>query len=104
MKLWESLRDPRQQLVPYGMALREEIIDVLTNRFRPTILEVSDVSESHRGHSGWREGGETHFEVRISSAQFAGLSRVERHRSVHKALSPKIMQKIHALSLDISSS
>ena len=86
------------------MTVQEDIIDALTEHFQPTILEVSDVSEEHRGHSGWREGGETHFDVKISAVHFAGMSRIERHRSVHSALSPKIMRKIHALSLAISSS
>lgn len=29
----------------------------LTAAFTPEVLEVTDDSESHRGHGGWREGG-----------------------------------------------
>ena len=46
----------------------------------PLELEVIDESENHRGHGGWREGGETHFRVIIRSAAFDGLGRVARHR------------------------
>ena len=70
--------------------------------FAPERLEVRDVSEGHRGHAGFREGGESHFEVAIKAPAFAGLSRLARHRAVHAALGPEIMRRIHALSLDIS--
>ena len=42
----------------------------------PTALEVIDESELHRGHAGWREGGQTHFRIRMAAPVFAGLSRV----------------------------
>jgi stress-induced morphogen len=42
----------------------------LREAFDPQELEVSDVSEAHRGHSGFQEGGESHFEVRITAASF----------------------------------
>lgn len=84
------------------MTVKEEIEEKLTSAFMPTELEVVDDSESHRGHGGWREGGETHFNVRIKAAEFAGLSRVARHRAVHTALTAELVGRIHALSLDIS--
>ena len=74
----------------------------LTEAFAPTCLEIHDDSDRHRGHSGWQEGGETHFRIRISSPGFAAMTRLERHRAVHKALSPDPLERIHALSLDIS--
>ena len=67
---------------------------------RPTRLEILDESESHRGHAGWREGGSTHFRIRLNSAAFAGLSRVERHRLVHRTLGD-IVPRIHALALEL---
>jgi BolA family transcriptional regulator, general stress-responsive regulator len=83
------------------MRIRDEIEQKLNTAFAPTDLLVEDDSESHRGHGGWREGGETHFNVRIRASHFAGLSRLERHRAVHSALGPDLVARIHALALDI---
>ncbi|MFO1140063.1 MAG: BolA family protein [Paracoccus sp. (in: a-proteobacteria)] len=73
------------------------------NGLAPTQLEIIDESESHRGHGGWREGGETHFRIRMASPRFAGLSRVARHRLVHQTLGD-IVPRIHALALDLGES
>lgn len=67
----------------------------------PTRLEIIDESENHRGHSGWREGGQTHFRIRMASPEFAGLSRIQRHRLIHRTLGD-IVPRIHALALELS--
>ncbi len=82
------------------MSITDEIHQCLTTAFDPRELEVVDDSESHRGHAGYQDGGESHFNVRIRSAAFAGKSRVARHRAVHAALGD-IVPRIHALALDI---
>lgn len=82
------------------MTIADEIHSRLTEAFSPSDLVVEDDSESHRGHAGFREGGQTHFNVRIRAAAFEGQSRVARHRAVHKALGD-IVPRIHALALDI---
>lgn len=69
----------------------------------PTRLEVLDESESHRGHAGFREGGQTHFRIRMASPVLAGLSRIERHRLVHATLGD-IVPRIHALALELAES
>lgn len=74
----------------------------LQAEFAPVALEIRDDSERHRGHGGWREGGETHFHVRLVSAAFDGLSRVERQRRVHKALKAELEDRVHALSLSLA--
>lgn len=66
----------------------------------PTLLEVKDVSHHHAGHSGWREGGESHFNITISSKKFEGLSRLESHKLIHKILAAELKQ-IHALQISI---
>ncbi|WP_295045446.1 BolA family transcriptional regulator [uncultured Paracoccus sp.] len=67
----------------------------------PTRLEVIDESESHRGHAGYRDGGESHFRIRMASPGFVGLGRVQRHRLVHQTLGD-IVPRIHALALELS--
>ena len=69
----------------------------------PTRLEILDESEGHRGHAGFREGGESHFRIRMASPRFAGMGRLARHRLVHAALGD-IVPRIHALALELSES
>lgn len=83
------------------MAVADDIRSRLREAFAPQLLEVVDESERHRGHAGWREGGESHFRVTIAAPAFAGMSRLDRHRAVHAALGPELMGRIHALALDI---
>lgn len=72
--------------------------------FSPTRLEIVDESERHRGHAGWREGGETHFRVVLRSAAFDGKSRIERSRAVHAVLRHELAERVHALALDLGGS
>ncbi|NUB43657.1 BolA family transcriptional regulator [Fertoebacter nigrum] len=83
------------------MSISAEIRDRLEAAFAPRVLEVQDDSESHRGHGGWREGGQTHFNVVMRAAALAPLSRLARHRAVHAALGPDLVGRIHALALDL---
>jgi len=84
------------------MAVSDEIDRALRNAFDVEHLEVKDVSEAHRGHAGYQEGGESHFDVVIASPDFKGKSRIAKHRAVHSALGAELIARIHALSLDIS--
>jgi BolA protein len=85
-----------------GMTVADEIRERLGAAFAPLVLDVVDDSESHRGHRGWREGGETHFQVTIEAPVFAGMSRIARHRAVYDALGADLVGRIHALALKIS--
>ena len=83
------------------MSVSERITSLLEKELTPIFLEVTDFSESHKGHAGYREGGQTHFRIRMASPAFAGLGRIERHRLVHRTLGD-IVGRIHALALDLS--
>ena len=83
------------------MAIADEIRDRLQAAFAPERLEIHDDSEKHRGHAGWREGGETHFSVILRAGALAPMSRLARHRAVHAALGPDLVARIHALALDL---
>ncbi len=83
------------------LSKQAEIQSKLTAAFDPTEIEVIDDSESHRGHAGFQDGGESHFNVRVRSAAFQGMSRIARHRAVHTALGAELVASIHALSLDL---
>ena len=80
---------------------RDRIIDRLKTEFEPDTLEVRDISEQHHGHAGWREGGETHFEVDIGADALRGLSRIDAHRLVNTALAGEFAHGLHALQIKI---
>lgn len=84
------------------MSMRSRIEEKLTTAFQPETLEVIDESEDHRGHGGWREGGETHFRVRMVSAGFDGQNRVARQRAVNKVLTEELATTVHALAMELS--
>ena len=81
------------------MAVVDTIIKKLEERFAPERLEVLDESYRHKGHAGARQGGETHFRVKITSAEFDGLTRIERHRLINDCLAEELAGPIHALNL-----
>jgi BolA protein len=83
------------------MSVRDTIAEKLTTSFSPLFLEVIDESEGHRGHGGWREGGETHFRVRIATQQFAGKPRVAQHRAVMEVLDVELKDRVHALAIEV---
>jgi BolA protein len=77
----------------------ETIRKKLTKAFSPQRLEVFDDSARHASHAGARQGGESHFNVVIVSAEFEGASRVQRQRSVYAALAEELAGPVHALSV-----
>jgi len=82
------------------MSAKDRIAEKLAEAFRPSLLEVIDESDLHKGHAGWRESGETHFRVRIAAEAFRGKARVETHRLVYAALGEEIAGGIHALAIE----
>ncbi len=84
------------------MSISEAMREKLQMSFQPERLEIIDESEKHRGHGGYREGGESHFRVVMVAPAFAGMSRIERHRAVHAALGAELVGRIHALALELS--
>jgi len=83
------------------MSVTDTITAKLSSRFAPAFLDVIDESMLHHGHAGWREGGETHFRVRIATAHFDGLSRVAQHRAVMETLDAELKGRVHALAIDV---
>ena len=84
-------------MTPSGVS-REAIEAALRDALQPTAIEVQDDSHLHVGHAGAREG--RHFSVRVTSARFAGCSRVARHRLVYDALRSLMPAGIHALAIE----
>ena len=79
--------------------LAQEITQLLTAAFAPEHLAVINDSARHSGHMGDDGSGESHFTVEITSAAFAGVSRVQRQRLVNGALGDIPGQRVHALAI-----
>ncbi|MEP9354595.1 BolA family protein [Xanthobacter sp. KR7-65] len=72
-------------------------------------LELEDESHKHAGHAGVMhdhkganrgDGGITHLRVRAVSPDFAGKSRVERHRIINGLLQGEIARGLHAIAIE----
>jgi len=65
----------------------------------PVRIELIDDSAKHAGHAGAAPGGNTHWNLTIVSASFAGKPTVARHRMVYAALGELMQHPIHALAI-----
>lgn len=79
---------------------RQDRIREALSTLSPSELTITDDSEKHRGHGGWREGGETHYHIHLRAAALNGLSRVECHRRINALLAEEFRTGLHALALD----
>jgi BolA protein len=79
--------------------IMQERIVARLSALDPILLDVVDESHLHAGHAGAREGGGTHYRVRVVSAQFEHQSRVARHRLIYGLLTAEFADGLHALAL-----
>lgn len=80
-------------------AREQEIRRRLDSAFTLTELLIKDQSHLHAGHAGAADG-RGHFDVRLVSEDFAGMSRVQRHQSVYLALGDLLESDIHAVRIN----
>ncbi|MEJ0058633.1 MAG: BolA family protein [Terricaulis sp.] len=92
----KELTDPKSHL-----SRASRIKAALEKQFAPVALELHDDSARHAGHAGASASGESHFNLRLVSPRFDGLSRVARQRLVNEALAEEFAGGLHALSLDL---
>ncbi|MFL6793482.1 MAG: BolA family protein [Sphingomicrobium sp.] len=76
-----------------------EMLRRLNSALSPTRITLIDDSERHRGHGGYNPAGESHFNLKIESAAFAGKNRVQRQRMIYAALGDLMDGRVHALSI-----
>lgn len=62
------------------------------------IIEVSDESALHKGHTGYKEGIVTHIKIKIISR--SDISKISLHRSIYKVLQEEIGQGLHAIAIE----
>ena len=75
-------------------SVKSKIKDKLISVFNPSFLDL--INESHMHNVP--EDSESHFKIVLVSRNFNGLTEVNRHKSVYKALGD-IMNSIHAISI-----
>lgn len=81
--------------------VKTRIETILQESFTPERLEVINESHQHAGHQPGFDGeGETHMRVRVVSAKFIDMSRLQRHRAVNEALKPVLDAGLHALAIE----
>src|SRR5258707_14929456 len=72
------------------MSIAATIREKLMIALRPTRLDVINESHVHAGHRSSPGTGESHFRVLVMSPEFAGKSRVDRHRLVNDTLAAEL--------------
>ena len=80
------------------MKRKLKITEIIEQNINCELCKVSDVSESHRGHIGFVENGETHFEIHIISEQFRDLSHISRQRLLNNLLKEEFDNGLHSVS------
>jgi len=85
---------------PIATIIREK----LTIGLSPERLEVEDDSARHAGHHheggmDGQAGGESHFNLTVVAATFAGQGRLQRQRAVNALLREELAGPVHALSI-----
>ena len=80
------------------MNRKAKITNILNENLDLYRCYVSDVSESHKGHSGYVKGEGTHFEVFIISNDFENKNRLERHKMVNGFLKNEFLGSLHSIT------
>jgi BolA protein len=81
------------------MSVAATIRQRLEQALRPSRLDIVDESRLHAGHSEQARAGESHFRVLVISPEFAGKSRLARHRLINELLADQLATKVHALAI-----
>lgn len=92
--------DSAPEAVP-GKGHVQQSIEQKLSLLQPAQLTVDNVSQQHANHAAVQgySSKETHFNVYIVAACFAGLSRVQRHQMVYTLLAAELQSGLHALSI-----
>ncbi|MGV6801790.1 MAG: BolA family protein [bacterium] len=83
------------------MSLAEKMEEKLRAALHPQDIQIIDQSALHAGHAGAREGGESHYRMVIIAEAFADKSRLHRQRMVNEILRDELVERVHALSLEL---
>jgi BolA protein len=86
------------------MSIINSLEKKLHTAFNPDSLEIVNESHLHAGHQPGFDGtGESHIRIRIVSAAFDGMSRVERHRKINAQIEEEMDRGLHAVAIEANS-
>lgn len=85
---------------PVATTIREKLGAALS----PVEISLVDESWKHAGHHheggmDAKDGGESHFQLRVVASAFDGMNRVARHRAVTAVLKDEMAGPVHALTI-----
>ena len=83
------------------MNRKAKITNILNENFDLYRCFVSDVSETHKGHSGYVKGEESHFEIIIISNDFENKNRLQRHKMVNNFLKSEFEGSLHSITFKL---
>ena len=86
------------------MKRKSKIEKIIKDNVNYKVCNVTDVSESHRGHQGFKEGVETHFNILIVSDDFKNSSMLERQKYLNKLLIEEFKNDLHSVSYKLITS
>jgi BolA family transcriptional regulator, general stress-responsive regulator len=84
------------------MSCQAKIEAILTKKFNPQTLIVTDESAKHADHRSAVKNGGGHFRIEIVAEAFRGLAPLARHRKIYDCLYPQLKNEIHALAIKAS--
>ena len=84
------------------MMLEKEIYSAIAKTYPKAKIDVINESHLHAGHAGDDGTGESHWRLKVSDESLMSCSRIARHRAIHAALGQGIINRIHALAIEIS--
>ncbi|MDX2074642.1 MAG: BolA family protein [Alphaproteobacteria bacterium] len=79
------------------MSIAKQMEEKLARHFSPTFLRIINDSNKHAGHLP-EDLDESHLGIVVVSEKFAGMSRVDRSRTVHAVVADEIA-RIHAVTV-----
>jgi len=82
--------------------MKQRIENKIKENINVSSLNVVNNSNLHKGHSGDDGSGETHFCVEVTSKDFDGLSRIQKHQKINKVLKDEFENGLHALEIKAS--
>ncbi len=83
------------------MKRKLKIEKIINENINCKFFEVMDVSESHRGHQGFKEGVETHFKILIVSDDFLNITRLQRQKFLNRLLAGEFKNDLHSVSYQL---
>ena len=82
------------------MSFLEEVKEKINDKLNPEEISLIDNSSLHVKHKSF-EQGKYHIKLIIKSTKLKKLKKIEAHKIIFSILKDEIINKIHALEIEI---